>query len=177
MITFRRAYTAVIATALIAGVRDLTAQAGKRPMTIDDIMSMKNVGGATISPNGSQVVFTLSGWEHPNAKSDTAKGDTHETRSHIWLVAADGSQQPRQITFSERGESAPQFSPDGSIIAFVSARGAATGGDAPRPQIHLLRLSGGEAEKLTDAKDGVSGFAWAPDGRSIAFLSNDSLAR
>src|SRR6266571_4970321 len=126
MITFRRACTVFVVTALVAGARDLTAQmAGKRPMTIDDIMSMKNVGGATISPNGSQVVFTMSGWEHPNAKGDTAKGDTHEMRSHIWLVPADGSQQPRQITFGERGESAPQFSPDGSTIAFVSARGAA----------------------------------------------------
>ena len=121
MITVRRACTVFVAAALVAGARDLTAQlAGKRPMSIDDIMSMKNVGGPTISPNGSQVVFTVSGWEHPNAKSDTAKGDTHEMRSHVWLVAADGSAPARQITFSERGESAPQFSPDGRWIAYTS---------------------------------------------------------
>ena len=177
MITFRRAWTVATAAALLPAASDLLAQVAKRPMTIDDVMSLKSARAPAISPNGSLVAFQVSGWEHPNAKGDSVKGDTHELRSHVWLVPADGSQPARQITFSERGESGPRFSPDGSALAFVSARGAATGGDAPRSQIHLLRLSGGEAEKLTDAKDGVTSFVWAPDGRSIAFLTNDSMPR
>jgi dipeptidyl aminopeptidase/acylaminoacyl peptidase len=88
--------------------------------------------------------------------------------------SADGSRPARQITFGERGESQPTWSPDGSTLAFVSARGA---GEDVRAQIHLLRLEGGEAERLTDVKDGVTGFAWSPDGGRIAFLSTDSLPR
>ena len=148
----------------------------KRPMSLDDLMAVKNVGGVAMAPNGAQVAFVISGWEHPNAK-DADKGDKHDVRSHLFLVPADGSQPARQLTFSERGESQPAWSPDGSTIAFVSARGAASGDDGPRPQIHLLRLAGGEAEQLTRAKDGVTGFSWAPDGRSIAFLTTDSLSR
>src|SRR5262249_19560406 len=33
---------------------------------------------------------------------------------------------------------------------------------------------GGEARKLTSADEGVGGFAWAPDGKSIAFTSGDA---
>src|SRR5689334_21571524 len=83
------------------------AQGAKRPMTIDDMMALKNVGAASISPNGTMIVYSVSAWEHPAAtpaKGDTALGDKHDMRSHLWLVPSDGSRPPRQITFSERGE-------------------------------------------------------------------------
>jgi dipeptidyl aminopeptidase/acylaminoacyl peptidase len=176
-----RASTYLAVAATIASLSQTTfAQGAKRPMTIDDMMAVKNVGGAAISPNGSLVAYTVSAWEHPDAnlaKGDTARGDRHDMRSHLWLVSSDGSRPARQITFSERGESQPQWSPDGSAIAFLSARGTASGDEQPRPEIYVLRLDGGEAEKITEAKEGVTGFRWSPDGRRIAFLSVDSLPK
>ena len=50
--------------------------------------------------------------------------DKMEARTHVWKVATDGSAPARQITFGEKGDSQPQFSPDGKFISFVSARGA-----------------------------------------------------
>jgi hypothetical protein len=91
----------------LLGVAATASAQSKRPMTIMDIMDLKNVGGVALSPDGSKVAYTVSSWEHPNAKAstdpakpDTAKGDRHETRSHIWIVPAAGG-TPRQITFSE----------------------------------------------------------------------------
>lgn len=179
----RSTLAAALAFVTLAGTavaHDAIAQSPKRPMTIDDMMALKNVGGAAISPNGALVVYQVSAWEHPSAnaaKGDTALGDKHDVRSHLWIVPTDGSRQPRQITFSERGESQPQWSPDGSAIAFLSARGAAAGEEQPRPEIHVLHLDGGEAEKITSAKEGVTGFSWSPDGKRIAFLSVDSLSK
>src|SRR5262249_10511896 len=57
-------------------------------------------------------------------------------------------------------------SPDGTWIAFTSAR-------SDKNNVWLIRVRGGEAERLTDAKGGVGGFAWAPDGKSIAFTAVD----
>src|SRR4051794_37364286 len=93
--------TLLLATAALSPA---LAQSAKRPMSIDDMMALKNVGGAAISPNGQLVVYQLSAWEHPAAmpaKGDTAKGDKHDVRSHIWLVPTDGSRPARQLTFSE----------------------------------------------------------------------------
>ena len=153
----------------------LSAQA-KRPMTTADLMRVRSVGGAAISPSGDRVLYTVSAWEHPGAKGDTALGDTHNRRSHVFIVSAAGGPS-RQLTASERGESQPQWSPDGATIAFVSARGTAAAGEEPRPQLWLLPADGGEATVLTNARDGVSAYAWSPDGARIAYLTTDSLTR
>jgi dipeptidyl aminopeptidase/acylaminoacyl peptidase len=150
-------------------------EAQGRAMTVDDMMEIKNVGGVAISPNGKQVLYSVSGWEHPAAK-DTSRGDRHEMRSHVFIVSAEGG-DARQLTFGERGESNPQWSPDGRFISFTAARGSGTGDDAPRPQIWLMRTDGGEAWQLTTVKDGVAGYTWSPDGSKIAFFSTDSLTR
>ena len=168
----------IITSVVVLAFSAVSAAAqARRPMSLDDLMAMKNVGGVAISPDGAQVAFTVGGWEHPNSKGEADKGDKHDVRSHVFLVPADGSAPPRQLTFSERGESQPAWSPDGSTLAFVSARGTASGDDGPRPQVHLLRLTGGEAEQLTNARDGVTGFSWAPDGHAIAYLTTDTLSR
>jgi len=150
-------------------------EAQGRAMTVDDMMEIKNVGGVAISPNGKQILYSVSGWEHPAAK-DTSRGDRHEMRSHVFIVSAEGG-DARQLTFGERGESNPQWSPDGRFISFTAARGSGTGDDAPRAQIWLMRTDGGEAWQLTTVKDGVSGYTWSPDGSKIAFSSTDSLTR
>jgi len=170
-------------TAFVAALLTATATAGaqsKRPMTFMDIMDLKNVGGVSLSPDGSKVAYAVNGWEHPNAraatdsaKPDTAKGDKHETRSHIWMVPAGGG-TPRQLTFSERGENGPQWSPDGRSIAFVSSRGSGT--DA-KTQIWILPMDGGEAYQLTTSKENVTGFEWSKDGSRIAFLAVDTLPK
>jgi Tol biopolymer transport system component len=126
-------------------------------MTIDDIMDLKNVGAVQISPDGSRVLYTISAWEHPAAR-DTSKGDRHDMRSHICIVNADGSGN-RQLTFGERGETAPQWSPDGRYISFVAARGTATGDEGPRPQVWLMYADGGEASPATARRN--RGYAWS----------------
>jgi dipeptidyl aminopeptidase/acylaminoacyl peptidase len=148
----------------------------KRRMTADDVMRIRGVGSVALSPNGERVLYTVSAWEHPNARGDTALGDRHERRSHVWIVPFAGG-VARQLTSGERGESQPQWSPDGSMISFVSARGTATGEDGPRAQIWLLHADGGEGWQLTTARDGIVSFAWSPDGKRIAYVTTDTVSR
>ena len=147
------------------------AFAQNRPVTIDDIMNLKAVAAATVSPDGSQVLYTVRHWE-ADASTSPGASNRMESRTRIWRVSAAGG-AARQITFGERGDTQPQWSPDGRYISFLSARGPGSGDDAPRPQIHLMRTDGGEAWKLTDVKEGVTSYAWAPDSRRVAFVTTD----
>jgi dipeptidyl aminopeptidase/acylaminoacyl peptidase len=156
----RRAAWIVVAVALL----HTPASAQTRVVTIDDILALKAVGSATIAPDGSAVLYTVRGWQQERERM--------EARTHIWKVTVSGG-TARQITFGERGDAQPQWSPDGRYISFLSARGSGSGEDAPRPQLYLMRADGGEAWKLTDVKDGVTAYAWAPDSRQIAYSTVD----
>lgn len=169
MISIRRPAIALLLT--------FSAQvaAAQRPMSINDIMDLRNVGTVAISPDGSRILYTVSAWEHPAAR-DTSRGDRHDMRSHVWMVSATGG-EARQLTFGDRGESNPQWSPDGRYISFVASRGSGTGEDAPRAQIWIMHADGGEAYQLSKARGGAGAYAWSPDSRSIAYLTTDSLTR
>ncbi len=105
-------------------------------------------------PDGSQVAFVVS---------DAITGDKR-TR-HIWLYDKKIG-AARQITFSEKSESSPRWSPNGKMLAFLSNRDE-------EQQIYILRIEGGEGAALTKGKAGVHSFGWSPDGQSIAFISPD----
>jgi dipeptidyl aminopeptidase/acylaminoacyl peptidase len=164
----------LLASALVAAALGSTSSGqaqAKRPATFEDVLKVKAVGSPMLSPDGSSVLYTVRAWE---AASEGNK-DRMESRTRIWRVPASGAEPARQITFGERGDTQPQWSPDGRFISFVSARGPASGADegGPKPQVYVLRADGGEGQKVTDAKEGVTSYAWAPDSARIAYLTND----
>jgi dipeptidyl aminopeptidase/acylaminoacyl peptidase len=166
---FQRLAIAVSALAIAgAALAQSPAPAGtaeKKPVTIDDVLAMNAVASPVISPDGSQVIYTVRAW-----KQD---GDRMESRTHVWRVAVAGG-AARQITYGDRGDSQPQWSPDGRYISFVSARGAGSGDDAPRGQIYLMRADGGESWKLTDAKEAIASYSWSPDSARIAYVTTNA---
>jgi len=134
----------------------LTLSAAKRPIAETDLYDFKWVADPRISPNGSEVAYTLV--------TVNEKHDGYSTA--IWLVSASGG-PPRQISAGPR-DSAPRWSPDGLTLAFGRA------GEKDPPQIYLLTMHGGEPRALTDLTKGAVNPVWSPDGHSIAFLSSSS---
>ncbi len=136
----------------------------KRAMTYDDIMALKTVGSTAISPDGKQALYTLS---YADMKSN-------ERRAEIWIVSTEKGQpnaKPRRFT-SGKNDGSPQWAPDGQTIAFISTRET---GEAAKPQVYMISAFGGEAEKLTDSKTGVSSFVWSRDSKRIAYVAQRPL--
>ncbi len=135
-----------------------------RPPAPDDLYRFRIPTDPQLSADGSLVAFAV--------QSVAPGRDGY--RHAIWLVAADGSAPPRQVTLGARHDTRPRFSPDGTALAFLSDRRPLVEDepDAQKDredgkQVHLLPLAGGEARRLTDLPRGVEGFEWAPDGRSL----------
>jgi dipeptidyl aminopeptidase/acylaminoacyl peptidase len=128
----------------------------RRVPTVDDLLNVKSLGGAQISPDGKWVAYTVN-------ETDW-KQDAFVT--HIWLVSTTGG-KPFQLTRGDKSAGNPQWSPDGAWLTFSSNRV----GD--KNQLFVIRPDGGEAAQLTKAENGVGGYAWSRDGKSIAYTSSD----
>jgi TolB protein len=103
------------------------------------------------SPDGSKIVFSrlheengsLPGWEIFN--------------QDIYVMNADGSNAIR-LTNDPSSDFNPDWSPDGSKIAFVSQR-------VPRSGIYVMNADGTGQTWLTEGNNP----AWSPDGTKIVF--------
>jgi dipeptidyl aminopeptidase/acylaminoacyl peptidase len=136
------------------------AKNGKRLLTAFDLTKVVNVGSPRIAPDGMHVVYTAS-------ETKTEKDKEWKTVTQIWVTPVSGA-GARQYTRGEKSSTAPEWSPDGKTLAFLSDREK----DAER-QVWMMPSDGGEAWAVTSHKGGISGFHFSPDGKQLVFLATD----
>jgi dipeptidyl aminopeptidase/acylaminoacyl peptidase len=146
----------LLSLCLIASLT-LANDTARRVPTVDDLVNVKSLGGAQISPDGKYVAYTVN-------ETDW-KQDAFVT--HVWLVNT-ATGKSVQLTRGEKSCGNPQWSPAGEWLAFTSNRA----GD--KNQLFVIRPDGGEAMQLTKAENGVGGYAWSRDGKRIAYTTSDA---
>lgn len=137
------------------GAKKTTRSRKRRGVLPEDLLKFQFLGDPQIAPDGSCIVFA-----HKRV------GEKNEYATNLWMVPSDGG-KARAFTSSNK-DFTPRWSPDGSRIAFISAR------EKARPQLYLIKADGGEATKLTDFPEGSLGaYRWSPDGSMIAVAFRD----
>ena len=139
----------------------------KRAMTFMDVMNMRSAQGGAISPDGQEFLYVLSVPDWKKAKPFT----------DIWLVDVEqGPKSSRQMTFTaDKNETGPVWTKDGKRFLFLSSRESPEG--KTYNQIYLMRIDGGEARKVTQAKEGIGSFALSRDGRWLAYTAGKEEER
>lgn len=144
-------YLALFAIFATSVAQTSMAQTAQRVITPQDLWDIKRVDNPAISPDQKWIAFTLQTWSLEKNRAQT----------NIWIMDTQG-RHPRRLTTAEANDSAPIWSPDGSRIAFTSRRG-----DDEAAALYVLRLDGGEAEKVLELPFGVTNPQWHPSGNSL----------
>jgi len=124
-------------------------------VTPEVLEAFGRVAGATISPDGSKIAFTV-GYESIESNS---------SNSDIYVMNADGS-EIKQLTDTPSSEGNVRWFDGGKRLAFLSQDN-----DTKKTQIFSCSPDGSGLKKMSDMENGVTCFEISPDGSHIVMGS------
>ncbi len=144
------------------------AKTAQRPITSRDLLTVRDIIGLQISPNGEHVAYVVS----------QAVLESNSYRTALFVVGTEPGSVPINLgsagpphwrAVGEYQRIPPQWSPDGRYITYLVREGG-------RSQIWLWHSSGGEPRQLTHNANDVESYEWQPDGTRITFTIVESVS-
>jgi dipeptidyl aminopeptidase/acylaminoacyl peptidase len=147
-----------------------TSQEKAHKITPEDVLSIRELRDARVSPDGKEVAFVVI-----EPAGDKTPGQPRA--SNIWVIPTDGHESPRQLIPGLTNVSSPRWSPDGRTLAFLSDRARPGDSGEANVQIYLFGKGDENAVRLSSVPGGVEQFEWSPDSKMIAFVARDQLTK
>ena len=130
-------------------------------LSLEEIVTLKRVKSALMSPNGDAIAYLLS---VPRTLYEDDDGDAWV---QLHVVDLEGNSRPY---FSGKVQvSSVAWSSDGNTLFFVARRDT----KAKYPDIFKMSLHGGEASVFYEGKSDIKGIYPSPGGTTLAFLATD----
>ena len=150
------------------------------------ISHLKNgVNAYQWSPDGKRFVAVsrlgLSDQVAPSARKSDVRHYKHisykfndtgwfdDKRSHLWMIDVTGGKDKQLTSGEDWNDTDPQWSPDGSRIAFVSDRTGREYDDSHNKDVWVISADGGALTKISDHAFDDDSPRWSPDGKQILF--------
>ena len=133
----------------------LIAPAFAERMTLESAGRIVRLADPQIAPDSKSIAVAVS------------RANFDENRYDADLILIDtATKRQRVFVHGRRGLGSPRWSPSGDRLAFLSQADG-------KAQVFVLPADGGESVQLTTAASGVQQFAWSPDAKRIAFVTED----
>lgn len=136
---------------------NISSSSQKKPsVSFEKWISLKNVGGTIISPDGRSIVYTVSSTDWANNSYDT----------ELWMLR--DAEAPIQLTRTLKNSSSnARFTPDSKFVSFTADRGEKT-------QLYIIAVNGGEAMQVTKDEDGIGNYNWNAEGNKIVYTKAET---
>ncbi len=191
-------------TVAILSARSSDLPAGETPKSQIYLLSMAGGGEAIAltklkngvqsyqwSPEGSRIVVVstsgpMDGVATADRKSDVRhythiqykfndSGWFDDKRRHLWVVSVPGGEVKQITEGQDWNDTDPQWSPDGTRIAFVSDRTGKAYDDSHNTDVWVIPAAGGTLTKISDHAFEDENPRWSPDGKQILFTGQTAI--
>ena len=134
---------------------------GAGRVTPEMLASFERPTELDMTPDGAKIAYVVA----PASKA--VDKETEHGVSTLWVVGALAG-EPRQFSGGTWEDSAPRWSPDGTLLAFLSDRA-----ERGKQTVYVMPADSGEGVRVFDQEGSISNLRWSPDGRYLSFIFTD----